>query len=57
MRREPVVFLQHIRLCLDRIDTFTIEGEAAFYADAKTQDAVIRNLEWSSGICRPCAQQ
>jgi len=45
VRREPVVFLKHIRLCLDRIDAFTIEGEAAFYADAKTQDAVIRNLE------------
>lgn len=42
MRREPVVFLKHIRLCLDRIDAFTIEGEAAFHADAKTQDAVIR---------------
>ena len=45
MRREPVVFLKHIRLCLDRIDAFTIEGEAAFYTDEKTQDAVIRNLE------------
>ena len=44
MRREPVAFLKHIRLCLDRIDTFTIEGDAVFYADAKSQDVVIRNL-------------
>lgn len=45
MSREPTVFLRHICLCLDRIAAFTVEGESAFLADVKTQDAVIRNLE------------
>ena len=45
MSREPAVFLRHILLCLDRIADFTIDGEENFLEDAKTQDAVIRNLE------------
>lgn len=45
MSRERSVFLRHILLCLDRIELYTVDGKQAFLADAKTQDAVIRNLE------------
>lgn len=45
MRRESAVFLRHIRLCLDRIATYTAGGRDVFFADTRTQDAVIRNLE------------
>lgn len=45
MSREPTVFLRHIRLCLDRIASYTSGGREVFFADTKTQDAVIRNLE------------
>lgn len=45
MSRDPTVFLNHVRLCLDRITAYTTAGREAFLADPKTQDAVIRNLE------------
>lgn len=31
--------------CLERIRQYTVDGQAAFFADVKTQDAVIRNLQ------------
>jgi uncharacterized protein with HEPN domain len=43
--RDATIVLRHTSLCLDRIAAFTVEGESAFLADPKTQDAVIRNLE------------
>ncbi|MGG6270755.1 HepT-like ribonuclease domain-containing protein [Leptolyngbya sp. AN03gr2] len=39
------VYLIHIRDCIDKVEAYTAEGKVAFLADAKTQDAVIRNLE------------
>lgn len=44
MSRDPAVLLRHILLCLDRIADYTVDGKNAFLADARTQDAVIRNL-------------
>ncbi len=32
-------------MCLDRIEDYTRDGRDAFFADARTQDAVVRNLE------------
>lgn len=45
MTRDPLVYLCHMQLCIERIALYTEEGRDAFFADAKTQDAVIRNLE------------
>jgi uncharacterized protein with HEPN domain len=45
MNRDRTVFLRHMLICIDRIADYTREGRAAFMADAKTQDAVVRNLE------------
>jgi len=43
--KDSRLYLIHIRDCINRVETYTAEGKAAFMADAKTQDAVIRNLE------------
>jgi len=43
--KDNRVYLIHIRDCIQRIETYTVEGKAAFFADLKTQDAVIRNLQ------------
>ena len=39
------VYLRHILDAIEKIERFTAEGRAAFDADDKTQDAVIRNFE------------
>jgi len=38
------LYLVHIQECIARIELYTAEGKAAFLADTKTQDAVLRNL-------------
>ncbi|MCK4659251.1 MAG: hypothetical protein KAV82_06980 [Phycisphaerae bacterium] len=43
--KDDRVYLLHIRDCLDRIADYTRDGRDAFFADTKTQDAVIRNFE------------
>ncbi len=43
--KDDRVYLLHIRDCLDRIVDYTRDGPDAFFADTKTQDAVIRNFE------------
>jgi uncharacterized protein with HEPN domain len=43
--RDARVFLRHVLLCVERIESYTAEGREAFFSDSKTQDAVIRNLE------------
>lgn len=43
--RDDRAYLLHIRDCLDRIGKYAGEGRDAFFSDAKTQDAIIRNLE------------
>ena len=44
MKRDRV-YLLHIRDSIRYIGDDTAEGREAFFADRKTQDAVIRNLE------------
>jgi len=39
------VYLAHMRDALGRITEYTAGGRAAFLADTRTQDAVVRNLE------------
>ncbi|HNQ24987.1 MAG TPA: DUF86 domain-containing protein [Phycisphaerae bacterium] len=43
--KDDRVYLRHILDSLQRIGEYTRCGRQAFLADAKTQDAVIRNLE------------
>lgn len=43
--KDDRLYLLHIIECLDRIAQYTADGEAAFYADTKTHDAVLRNLQ------------
>jgi uncharacterized protein with HEPN domain len=43
--KEDRVYLLHIRDAIERALSYTAEGKQAFFADPRTQDAVIRNLE------------
>lgn len=45
MKRDRMVFLRHMLICIDRIADYTRDGRTVFMADPKTQDAVVRNLE------------
>lgn len=45
MKKDPQIYLAHIRDAVQAIREYTEEGEEAFLKDRKTQDAVIRNLE------------
>ena len=43
--KDDRLYLIHIQESVERIERYTIEGKSAFFADSKTQDAVIRNLQ------------
>lgn len=43
--KNPELYLIHIQECLAKVQAYTREGRAAFLADTKTQEAVIRNFE------------
>ncbi len=43
--KDDRIYLEHILQCIDRVRTYTSDGKAAFLADTRTQDAVIRNLQ------------
>ncbi|MBU0988050.1 MAG: DUF86 domain-containing protein, partial [Proteobacteria bacterium] len=45
MKKDPRVYLAQILERIDRIREYTADGEKAFFADTRTQDAVIRNFE------------
>ena len=45
MNKDPRVYLAQILERIDRINEYTSDGEKAFFADGRTQDAVIRNFE------------
>ena len=44
MTKDPRVYLVQILECIERIESFVIDGEAEFYRDGRTQDAVLHNL-------------
>jgi uncharacterized protein with HEPN domain len=44
MNKDSRVYLAQILECIQRIEAFTSDGEASFYQDARTQDAVLHNL-------------
>ena len=43
--KDDRAYLEHIRDALERIVEYAAGGRDAFFADAKTQDAIVRNLE------------
>ena len=45
MKKDPRVYLAQILERINRIREYTVEGKKAFFADPRTQDAVIRNFE------------
>jgi hypothetical protein len=42
---KDAVYLRHVLDSIERIERYTSEGQDAFMADERTQDAVIRNFE------------
>jgi uncharacterized protein with HEPN domain len=43
--KDDKLYLIHISECIARIEQYTSEGRERFLEDAKTQDAVLRNLQ------------
>ena len=43
--KDDSVYLRHILDAAKRIHDYTQDGQTAFLADTKTQDAVVRNIE------------
>ena len=43
--KDDKLYLIHILECIERVQQYTKEGRVYFFADTKTQDAVIRNLQ------------
>ena len=43
--KDDRLYLIHIRECIERIEQHTLGGKDAFFADIKTQDAVLRVLQ------------
>ena len=43
--KDDRIYLLHIRDAIQHILTYTTSGKDGFFADRKTQDAVIRNLK------------
>ena len=43
--KDDRIYLLHINDCLGRVAEYVRAGRAAFFADTRTQDAVLRNLE------------
>ena len=43
--KDDRLYLTHILEALGKIERYTDEGCAAFFADSRTQDAVLRNFE------------
>jgi uncharacterized protein with HEPN domain len=43
--RDERAYLLHAIAAIDAIQSYTVGGREAFFADGKTQDAVIRNIE------------
>lgn len=43
--KDDRLYLVHIKECIERIKRYTEDGRDVFFADTKTQDAVLRNLQ------------
>lgn len=43
--KDGRLYLIHIKECIERVIMYTEDGKDVFFADTKTQDAVMRNLQ------------
>lgn len=43
--KDDRLYVIHISECLARVGQYTADGKDNFFADTKTQDAVLRNLQ------------
>ena len=43
--KDDQLYLLNIKECIDRIESYTIDGKAVFLENTMIQDAVIRNFE------------
>jgi uncharacterized protein with HEPN domain len=43
--KDDLLYLVHIKECIERVKRYIEDGREAFFADTKTQDAVLRNLQ------------
>jgi uncharacterized protein with HEPN domain len=43
--KDDGLYLLHMRECIHRVRQYTADGKQEFWADSKTQDAVLRNLQ------------
>jgi uncharacterized protein with HEPN domain len=43
--KDDRIYLLHVRDAIQQIQEYTVSGKGSFFADRKTQDAVVRNLE------------
>ncbi len=43
--KDDRLYLIYIKECIERVIMYTEEGKDVFFADTKTQDAVMRNLQ------------
>ena len=43
--KDDRLYLIHIVECIEKIERFSSDGKEAFFADDRTQDAVLRNLQ------------
>jgi uncharacterized protein with HEPN domain len=43
--RDERIYLEYIRESIVPVGQYTQDGEATFYADSRTQDAVLRRME------------
>lgn len=43
--KDDKLYLTHIKVCIEKIESYTVEGKATFKASSIIQDAVIRNFE------------
>ena len=55
--KDDRIYLLHIRDAIHRIRDYTAAGKAAFLADTKTQDAVVRNLEVIGEAAKSVSEQ
>ena len=47
--KDDHLYVVHISECIERVEKYTADGEEAFFADAKTQDAVYETCKfWPS---------
>ncbi len=44
MEKDPTIYLEHMLLCIERIEEY-VDGKEAFYQSTLVQDAVVRNLQ------------